>query len=158
MISAVVLPGSASTLIGSFGVPCTGVANQVLECFNFILTDKDYDNLDTQLFDEGLAGVRDANLFYSAINAPYQRFADEIFYPTVYERAARLCYGIVSNHPFYDGNKRTALMAMLVFLRINGICLKVSIDDLVELMLKLAKDEMKYEDLLDFLINCNKEE
>ena len=49
-------------------------------------------------------------------------------------------------------------MAMLVFLRINGICLKVSIDDLVELMLKLAKDEMKYEDLLGFIINCPKEE
>lgn len=133
-------------------------ANQVLECFNFIFTDKDHDNLDTRRFDEGLAGIRDTNLFYSAINAPYQGFADEIFYPTVYERAAKLCYGIVSNHPFYDGNKRTALMAMLVFLRINGIRLKVSIDELVELMLKLAKVEMKYEDLLDFLINCNKEE
>ena len=42
-------------------------------------------------------------------------------YPTIQQKAARLCYGLVKNHPFIDGNKRIGVHAMLVFLALNRI-------------------------------------
>ena len=56
-------------------------------------------------------GVRDMGLLASAVNAPFQSFGGVELYPTLTEKAARLCYGIAKNHPFFDGNKRTAIIA-----------------------------------------------
>ena len=58
----------------------------------------------------GLCGIRDKNLFHSAD-----------LYPTLLEKAARLGYGLINNHPFIDGNKRTGTHAMLVFLGVNQV-------------------------------------
>ena len=61
-----------------------------------------------QLIDEtgGLDGVRDEALLDSAINAPFQKFGGDDLFPTVQQKAARLCFGIIKNHAFIDGNKR----------------------------------------------------
>lgn len=61
-----------------------------------------------QLIDEtgGLDGVRDEALLDSAINAPFQKFDGKDLFPTVQQKAARLCFGIIKNHAFIDGNKR----------------------------------------------------
>lgn len=64
-------------------------------------------------------GIRDIGLLESAINAPFQTFGDVDLFPSVYEKAARLLVGIAKNHPFVDGNKRTAIHAMSVFLVCN---------------------------------------
>jgi death-on-curing protein len=66
----------------------------------------------------GLSGIRDEGLLQSALNRPLQRFHYEA--PTLFELAASYAFGIVKNHPFLDGNKRTGFMAAYTFLGING--------------------------------------
>jgi death-on-curing protein len=67
----------------------------------------------------GLAGVRDSGLLQSALDRPCNLFAYEPG-SSIFELAAALCVGIAKNHPFHDGNKRTALLATRAFLYLNG--------------------------------------
>ena len=69
----------------------------------------------------GSPGLRDEGLLDSALNAPFQSFGDTSAYPSLQQKAARLCYGLVKNNPFVDGNKRIGAHAMLVFLAVNGV-------------------------------------
>lgn len=71
----------------------------------------------------GMDGLRDEGLLDAAINMPLQTFGGQELYPTILEKAARLGYGLIRNHPFLDGNKRIGAHAMLVFLDINNITL-----------------------------------
>ena len=66
----------------------------------------------------GLGGVRDAGLLDSALARPHNLFA--YAEPSLFELAAAYAFGLVRNHAFVDGNKRTGLMAAYVFLRVNG--------------------------------------
>ncbi|WP_251862368.1 type II toxin-antitoxin system death-on-curing family toxin [Clostridium sp. Marseille-Q2269] len=69
----------------------------------------------------GLDGIRDEGLLDSALNSPFQSFAGEELYPSIQAKAARLGFSIIKKHPFLDGNKRIGMLAMMVFLEINGI-------------------------------------
>ena len=61
----------------------------------------------------GSHGIRDEGMLDSALSAPFQSFGETDFYPTTQEKAVRLAYGLVMNHPFHDGNKRIGALAML---------------------------------------------
>ena len=104
----------------------------------------------------GAAGVRDFALLDSAINGAYQTFDGVDLYPTKEEKAAWLGFALVSNHAFVDGNKRIGLLAMLSFLAMNGIDMKYSDSDLIDLGIGVADGKMKYENVLDW-INKHKE-
>ncbi len=67
----------------------------------------------------GSEGVRDITLLESALSRAPQKFAYNNK-ATVFELAAAYSFGIAKNHPFVDGNKRTAFMAGVIFLEING--------------------------------------
>jgi death on curing protein len=69
----------------------------------------------------GLNGVRDENLLASAVLTPQSRFGGKSPYADIVEIAAAYLFYICKNHPFLDGNKRTAMMAAIVFLRLNGM-------------------------------------
>lgn len=69
----------------------------------------------------GAHGVRDQGLLESAVAAPMATFGGEFLHGDLYEMAAALCFSLVSNHPFVDGNKRIGAEAALVFLAVNGI-------------------------------------
>jgi len=69
----------------------------------------------------GLNGVRDENLLASAVLTPQSSFGGKSPYADIVEIAAAYLFYICKNHPFVDGNKRTAMMAAIVFLRLNGI-------------------------------------
>ena len=69
----------------------------------------------------GLKGVRDENLLASAVLTPQSSFGGKSPYADIVEIAAAYLFYICKNHPFLDGNKRTALMTAIVFLRLNGI-------------------------------------
>ena len=69
----------------------------------------------------GSSGLRDEGMLDSALNAPFQTFGGEDVYPSLQQKAARLCFGLVKNHPFLDGNKRIGAHVMLVFLALNGV-------------------------------------
>ncbi|MEI3094725.1 MAG: type II toxin-antitoxin system death-on-curing family toxin [Oscillospiraceae bacterium] len=79
--------------------------------------------------------------------------ADRQLYPTILEKAARLGYGLIHNHPFVDGNKRIGTHAMLVFLDINNITLSYEDDDLISVILRVAAGDMDDHGLLEWLKN-----
>ncbi len=110
--------------------------------------------LHSQLIDStgGAEGIKDDGMLESAINAPFQTFDGEELFPTIYHKAARLGFGLVSNHPFLDGNKRIGAHAMLVFLDINAIEMQYTNLELSEIILAVADNKAQYEDLLSWLI------
>ena len=63
-------------------------------------------------------------------------------YPSIYDKAAQLCYGIANNHPFTDGNKRTALHSMYVYLIINGFDITASQQEVENLIINVAAGNM----------------
>lgn len=69
----------------------------------------------------GLEGVRDENLLASAVLTPQSSCGGKSPYAEIVDVAAAYLFYICCNHPFLDGNKRTAMMAAIVFLRLNGI-------------------------------------
>lgn len=101
----------------------------------------------------GSDGLRDVGLLESAINSPFQQFGNEDLYPTIQQKASRLCFGLVNNHPFIDGNKRIGAHVMLVFLALNRIELEYTQDDLSSTILKLASNEISYQQLTKWIIN-----
>ena len=88
------------------------------------------------------SGIRDKNLLASAVNTPFQTFMGNDLYPTIYDKAAQLCYGIANNHPFTDGNKRTALHSMYVYLIINGFDITASQQEVENLIINVAAGNM----------------
>ncbi len=68
----------------------------------------------------GSQGVRDRGRLESALAAMVQEVFGRALYPTIFDKAAVLARGIMADHPFVDGNKRTGIMAALVFLNLNG--------------------------------------
>ena len=86
----------------------------------------------------GIHGVRDEALLDSALNAPFQSFGGYEFFPTVIDKAVRLCIGLVQDHPFNDGNKRIGAMALLTMLDLNRIELHTSSDELSYIILQYA--------------------
>lgn len=99
----------------------------------------------------GSPEIRDDGLLESALNAPFQSFGDTELYPSLLEKAARLGYGLIKNHPFVDGNKRIGTHAMLVFLSINNAELSYSDDELIRLILGIASGEYDDKHLLNWL-------
>lgn len=110
--------------------------------------------LHRQLISEtgGTPELRDEGLLESALAAPFQSFGEHEPYPSVQQKAARLCYGIEMDHPFVDGNKRTGVHAMLVFLAVNGIGLSYTQEELSDTIISVAAGEIKYEQLLQWII------
>ena len=100
----------------------------------------------------GSDGIRDDGLLDSALSAPFQSFDNTDVYPSLQQKAARLCFGLVKNHPFVDGNKRIGAHAMLVFLAVNGAELTYTQTELSDIILQVAASEKEYPDLLDWLI------
>ena len=100
----------------------------------------------------GSDGIRDEGLLDSALSAPFQSFDNTDVYPSLQQKAARLCFGLVKNHPFVDGNKRIGAHAMLVFLAVNGVELTYTQTELSDIILQVAASEKEYPDLLDWLI------
>lgn len=92
----------------------------------------------------GLDGVRDEELLLSSIYSPYQTFGGEDLYPTIIDKSARMSYLIVKNHPFVDGNKRTAFLVLSTMLVLNNITLFAGKKDIVRIFQKLASGEITY--------------
>ena len=100
----------------------------------------------------GSAGLRSGELLDSALYAPFHSIDGEDLYPTIEQKAARLGFGIIKNHPFVDGNKRIGLFVMLTFLELNGIELIYTQKELIDLGLCLADGTSNYNMLLRWVI------
>ena len=83
----------------------------------------------------GGTGIRDVALLQSALGSAAATFAGKFLNETLFEMAAALLYGICRNHPFVDGNERTAVAASLVFLELNGIEIDAEEDEFYALVI-----------------------
>ncbi len=90
----------------------------------------------------GRDGIRDINLLSSAVAVPYATFSGEFLHCDIFEMAAAYAFHVSQNHPFVDGNKRTALASALVFLEINGVGISDPDETLYESMIKIASGNM----------------
>jgi death-on-curing protein len=90
----------------------------------------------------GQSGVRDLGLLQSALAQPEASFAGEWLHSDLWEMAAAYCYHLCQNHPFIDGNKRTALACALVFLELNGLGVDDPAGSLEQVMLRVASGDM----------------
>lgn len=99
----------------------------------------------------GSCGVRDMGLLRSALNAPFQSFEGKEVYPSILSKAAALCRSIISNHPFVDGNKRTGIHVMLIFLEVNGVRSDYTQKELIDLGLGVAAGNLDVNDILHWL-------
>jgi death on curing protein len=90
----------------------------------------------------GADGIRDLGLAESALAQPQMFFGGIELYATLAEKAAALCFSLVMNHPFVDGNKRIGHAAMETFLVMNGFELDSDIDDSESVILGLASGDL----------------
>jgi death on curing protein len=87
----------------------------------------------------GAHGVRDLGLLLSAIARPQATFDSQELFPDLFTKAAALFESLIGNHPFVDGNKRTAIISASLFLRINNVRLVADNEGLVEFTLQCAQ-------------------
>lgn len=99
----------------------------------------------------GTTGVRDEGLLESALSQPQATFSGEYLHRTIYEQAAAYLYHIAKNHPFIDGNKRTAFAVMDTFLRINGYILITNDEETYILVLKVAEGKIDKKEIAQYL-------
>ena len=99
----------------------------------------------------GRHGVRDMGLLQSALAQPQAGFAGEWLHADIFHIAAAYAFHICSNHPFFDGNKRTALAAALVFLILNGQEIKDPKQRLLDAMLAMAQGKLSKENFAQIL-------
>lgn len=99
----------------------------------------------------GVTGIRDAAALEACLAQPWAGFGDVEFYPSSEEKAVRLAYEIITQHPFVDGNKRTGLALMLVLLRASGMPAVFDHARLHRMMLDVASGQAGYRDLLAYV-------
>ncbi len=102
----------------------------------------------------GTPGVRDEGLLESALAQPQATFGGQFLHPTISEQAAAYLYHIAMNHPFIDGNKRTAFAVMDTFLRLNGCALNLTDDRVYDLVMRVARGTMTKEELSREFESC----
>ena len=99
----------------------------------------------------GLQGLRDEGLLEAALAQPFATFDGNDLYPSGEEKAARLAFGIIKNHPFADGNKRTGTQLLFVYMRMCGYRFKPRHKNLEQIILGVASGELGFEDLVEFV-------
>ena len=102
----------------------------------------------------GTPGVRDEGLLESALAQPQATFGGQFLHPTISEQAAAYLYHIAMNHPFIDGNKRTAFAVTDTFLRLNGCTLNLTDDRAYDLVMRVAGGTMTKEELSREFESC----
>ncbi len=98
----------------------------------------------------GAQGVRDLGMLLSAVGRPQASFEDRDLYPDLFTKAAALMDSLVRNHPFIDGNKRTAIAAAGIFLRLNGFRLVVENVEMVRFTLACAQSQLLLVEIVDW--------
>ena len=101
----------------------------------------------------GARGIRDMSALESSINQPRLTFDQTDLYPSIIKKAAALCFFLVMNHPFVDGNKRIGHAAMETFLILNGFEIQADIDEQEKILLTLAAGRLDLEEFTSWLNN-----
>ncbi len=99
----------------------------------------------------GSIGLRDLGRLEAAIAAQTQNVFDEELYPGLIDKAAAMIRGIIADHPYVDGNKRTAMLAGLTLLEINGVLFKAKLGELEDFAVKIATDKLDIPAIVQWL-------
>ncbi len=99
----------------------------------------------------GPPGIRDLGALESAVVQPKATFGSADLYPTLVDKAAALCFALIQDHPFVDGNKRVGHAAMETFFILNGAEIDASVGDQERLILDLAAGRIDRAHLIDWL-------
>jgi death on curing protein len=99
----------------------------------------------------GESGVLNLGALESALAQPRMTFDGQDLYPTIVEKAAALGFSLIQNHPFVDGNKRTAHAAMETFLVLNGYQIEATIEKQEDMILKVAAGKSSREVFTEWL-------
>ena len=103
----------------------------------------------------GLNGLRDLGLLVSAVEAPKASLSNEFLHPTLFDKAAAYLFHISRNHPFIDGNKRTAAFAALAFLEDNKVRLNFDEYEFEELVVETSMGHISKKDISRFFLQSN---
>ena len=95
----------------------------------------------------GMAGIRDRGALASCTAQPQTAVFGVERFPTIFDKAAAYCFFIVRGHPFFDGNKRTGLMAALTFLTKHGFKWIFDKNEMYNLIIRMAAGEADLEEL-----------
>ncbi len=101
--------------------------------------------------DGGAGGVRDIGRLEAVVSAQHQVVFGEELYATVFTKAAALMRGIIGDHPFIDGNKRTAMLAGLTLLEVNGYNFTAQRGELEDFAVRVATDHLDIDAIADWL-------
>lgn len=114
---------------------------------------KDAQNIHSILIDKfgGSEGVRDIYALESAIFRPYATFEQIDLYPTAIDKAAAILESILINHPFIDGNKRTAYMLMKLILMEENVDLKATQEEKYNLVIEASTGNFRFEEIKNWL-------
>lgn len=99
----------------------------------------------------GSKGIRDRGILESAINRPFQTFDQKELYPLPVDKAAAIFESIISNHPFIDGNKRTAYVLMRLILLEHKLDIYADQNEKYEFVISAAKGEIKFDRIREWL-------
>lgn len=99
----------------------------------------------------GSHGVRSLDLLLSSIARPQASFGGSDLYKNINEKGASIVHSIILNHPFIDGNKRTAITSLARFLHINGFKLSATDEQIVKFMLKVATNSVSQLDISNWI-------
>lgn len=98
----------------------------------------------------GLGGLRDEGLLDPALAQPFQTFGGADLYPSAIDKACRYAFGIISNHPFLDGNKRTGAALLGAYLRMSGVDFRPVHAAFLKVMLGVADGSVSYDALVEW--------
>lgn len=121
------------------------------------LTVKDIVKINTKLIatvsSGELIGIKDAAALDMAVNQPQQEVFGEALYPTIHDKAAILAINLAKRHPFQNGNKRTALVAMLTFFMMNGYTTKFTQEEAVQFILNITTSQQAFDEMKEAVAN-----
>ena len=114
---------------------------------------RDVLNIHNILIDKfgGSKGVRDQGSLESAIHRPFATFDNQDLYPTPADKSAAILESILINHPFVDGNKRTAYVLMRLILLDNGLDVVADQDDKYKIVISASKGDIRFEEIKSWI-------
>lgn len=106
----------------------------------------------------GSHGIRDIGLLQSAVSRPKATFGGKDLYPDIFHKAAAFMESLIKNHPFIDGNKRTAITSAGIFLQINGYHLETAQRELELFTLSVVTSKTSLEDAVKWFNKYSSEQ
>lgn len=117
---------------------------------HLVAIDKEFCEYDGHIkYSDEMRGIKNFSLFDSAIHEPMKSFGGIDLYPSILEKAACYLRSLAMNHPFHDGNKRTALLSMIIFLELNGYKITCDNNKLYNITKEIVENKNSIQEIVE---------